>query len=84
MADDAMTSDAIPAADAANTEARIREAQEFINAAGQANLVEIRTSEMALEHATNSEVKAFAQKLIDDHKAAGEKLKAAARAAALG
>jgi putative membrane protein len=67
----------------ADAEAAIREAQDFVNAAGQAGLVEIRTSEMALEKAKNGDLKTFAQKLIDDHKAAGEKLKAAASAAAL-
>ena len=51
--------------------------------AGQAGMVEIRTSEMALEKSQNADVKAFAQKIIDDHKAADEKLKAAASAAAL-
>jgi putative membrane protein len=38
---------------------------------------------MALEKSKNADVKAFAQKMIDDHKAAGEKLNAAASAAAL-
>jgi putative membrane protein len=66
-----------------DTEAAIREGQEFVNAAGQAGVVEIRTSEMALEKSKNADVKAFAQKIIDDHKAAGEKLNAAASAAAL-
>ena len=68
---------------AVDTEAAIREGQEFVNAAGQAGMVEIRTSEMALEKSKNAEVKAFAQKIIDDHKAAGDKLNAAASAAAL-
>lgn len=67
----------------ADAETRAREAQEFVNAAGQANLVEIRTAEMALERAADPDVKAFAQKLIDDHTAAGEALRAAASAAAL-
>lgn len=68
---------------ATDAEANIRKAQEFVNNAGQAGLVEIRTSEMALEKTKNAAVKAFAQKMIDEHKAAGEKLKAAASAAAL-
>lgn len=68
---------------AADAEAAVREGQEFVNAAGQAGVVEIRTSEMALERSKNAEVKTFAQKIIDDHKAADEKLKAAASAAAL-
>jgi len=67
----------------ADAEANIRKAQDFVNNVGQASLVEIRTSEMALEKTKNADVKAFAQKMIDDHKAAGEKLKAAASAAAL-
>ncbi len=66
-----------------DVEASIREAQDFVNAAGQAGLVEIRTSEMALEKAKNAELKTLAQKIIDDHKAAGDKLKVAASAAAL-
>jgi putative membrane protein len=67
---------------AVDNEAALREGQEFVNAAGQAGMVEIRTSEMALEKSKNADVKAFAQKIIDDHKAADEKLKAAASAAA--
>lgn len=68
---------------AADPEASVREAQDFVNAVGQAGLVEIRTSEMALEKGKNAALKTFAQKMIDEHKAAGEKLKAAASAAAL-
>ena len=68
---------------AADPEASVREAQEFVNAVGQVGLVEIRTSEMALEKGKNAQLKTFAQKMIDEHKAAGEKLKAAASAAAL-
>ena len=67
----------------ADADAAIRKAQDFVNAAGQASLVEIRTSEMALEKSKNTGVKAFAQKMIDDHTAGTEKLKAAASAAAL-
>lgn len=66
-----------------NAEASVQKAQDFVNAAGQASLVEIRTSEMAMEKGKNAELKTFAQKMIDDHKAAGEKLKAAASAAGL-
>lgn len=72
-----------PATATADADASIRRAQDFVNAAGQAGIVEIRTSEMALEKSKNAAVKAFAQKMIDEHKAAGEKLKAAASAAAL-
>lgn len=72
-----------PASVAADAETSIRKAQDFLNAAGQAGIFEIRTSEIALEKSKSADVKAFAQKMIDEHKAAGEKLKAAASAAAL-
>ncbi|RYZ02108.1 MAG: DUF4142 domain-containing protein [Alphaproteobacteria bacterium] len=71
------------AAEPAAVETAAREAQDFVSAASQASLVEIRTSEMALEKATSPDVKAFAQMLIDNHKAAIDKLKAAASAAAM-
>ena len=67
----------------ASTDNAAREAQDFVNAAGQASLVEIRTSEMALEKSSSADVKAFAQMMIDNHKAATDKLKAAASAASL-
>lgn len=71
------------AANPAAAENAARAAQDFVNAAGQASLVEIRTSEMALEKSTSPDVKAFAQMMIDNHKAATDKLKAAAASAAL-
>lgn len=71
------------AANPAAAETAAREAQDFVSAAGQASLVEIRTSEMALEKSTSPDVKAFAQMMIDNHKAATDKLKAAASAASL-
>lgn len=70
-------------ADPAAVENAAREGQDFINAAGQASLVEIRTSELALEKSTDADVKAFAQQMIDHHKAGIDKLKAASSAAAL-
>ena len=71
------------AANPAAAETAAREAQDFVNAAGQASLVEIRTSEMALEKSTSPDVKAFAQMMIDNHKAAIDKLKASASSASL-
>jgi putative membrane protein len=73
----------IASASPASAENAAREAQDFVNAAGQASLVEIRTSEMALEKSSSADVKAFAQMMIDNHKAAIDKLKAAASAASL-
>ena len=71
------------AAEPAAVETAAREAQDFVSAASQASLVEIRTSEMALEKATSPDVKAFAQMMIDNHKAAIDRLKAAASTAAM-
>src|SRR5690606_26577536 len=42
------------AADPAAAETAVREARDFVSAAGQASLVEIRTSEMALEKSTSA------------------------------
>jgi len=71
------------AADPATAEMAVREARDFVSAAGQASLVEIRTSEMALEKSTSPDVKAFAQMMIDHHKAAIDQLKAASASAAM-
>lgn len=71
------------AANPAAAESAARAAQDFVNAAGQASLVEIRTSEMALEKSMSPDVKAFAQMMIDNHKAAIDKLKAASSSASL-
>ncbi len=71
------------AADPAAAETAVREARDFVSAAGQASLVEIRTSEMALEKSTSPDVKAFAQMMIDQHKAAIDQLKAASASAAM-
>lgn len=71
------------AADPAAAETAVREARDFVSAAAQASLVEIRTSEMALEKSTSPDVKAFAQMMIDQHKAAIDQLKAASASAAM-
>ncbi|MFT3722284.1 MAG: DUF4142 domain-containing protein [Hyphomonadaceae bacterium] len=73
----------IPAVGTASAENTAREAQDFINNAGQASLVEIRTSEMALEKSASPDVKVFAQTMIDQHKAGLDKIKAAAQAGSL-
>jgi putative membrane protein len=65
------------------TDANVKAAQTFINTAGQAGLLEIQTSKMALERSHNPDVKTFAQMMIDQHTQAAEGLKAAAAAAAL-
>ena len=82
-ADNATMSTGTPAAGTAASENVAREAQDFINNAGQASLVEIRTSEMSLEKSASPDVKVFAQTMIDQHKAALDKIKAAAQAGSL-
>lgn len=51
----------------------------FAATAASSNMFEIESSQLALDQATNDDVKAFAQHMIDDHTAAGEKMKAAAQ-----
>lgn len=72
-----------PMSSPAETDAKVNAAQEFVNAAGQAGLLEIQTSKMALDRSNNSDVKTFAQMMMDQHTQAAEGLKAAAAAAAL-
>lgn len=57
------------------------EPDEFVKKASMSNLFEIESSKIALERSTNPDVKAFAQKMIDDHTAAGAKLSTAAATA---
>lgn len=59
------------------------EADEFVQKASQSNLFEIESSKLALERSKNTDVRAFAQKMIDDHSGAGAGLKTAAEAAGL-
>lgn len=50
----------------------------FVALAASSNMFEIESSELALDTSTNEDVKAFARHMVDDHTAAGEKMKAAA------
>jgi putative membrane protein len=56
------------------------DAQTFAEVAASSNLFEIESSQLALEQATNDEVRAFAEQMIEDHTLAGENMKAAAEA----
>ncbi len=55
----------------------VRGAQVFVNQASQAVMANIETSKIALEKAETDEVKAYAQMIVDDHKAASQALKLA-------
>ncbi len=48
----------------------------FVRDASVNNLFEITSSEMAVQRSQNAEVRQFAQRMIDDHTAAGNQLKA--------
>lgn len=53
--------------------------QEFVKKAAEANLAEVKTSQLALEKAQSPEVKSFAQRMIDDHQKAGSELQSLAQ-----
>ena len=48
---------------------------DFVRDVALKNMVEVELSRMALDKATNPEIKSFAQRMIDDHGAAGHNLK---------
>ncbi len=58
----------------------VTQPQRFTETASVSNMFEIESSKVALEKATSSETKAFAQHMIDDHTKAGEEMKTAADA----
>ncbi|MCE6949552.1 DUF4142 domain-containing protein [Cereibacter sphaeroides] len=51
---------------------------EFAQKAAVSNMFEIQSSQVALEKGVEGEVADFAQRMVDDHTAAGERMKAAA------
>ena len=53
--------------------------KEFFPAAASAGMLEIETSQLALKTSQNADVKAFAQKMVDDHTKAAEELKTLAQ-----
>ena len=58
--------------------ANVREDDDFVRDVALKNLAEVELSRMALDKATNNQIKAFARQMIDDHDAAATKLKSAA------
>ena len=62
------------------TQAPITEPEAFAEMAASSNMFEIKSSELALERAENEDVRAFAEKMVQDHTRAGEEMKAAAEA----
>ena len=53
--------------------------QSFVKKLAQGGAAEIELSQLASQKAMNSEVKAFAQRMIDDHRKAGDELKGLAQ-----
>lgn len=59
----------------------ITTASDFVTIAAMSGKFEIDSSKLALSNASSDGIKAFAQKMVDDHTKASEELKAAAKAA---
>jgi putative membrane protein len=59
----------------------VNDPAEFATMAASSNMFEIESSRLALERSQASEIQSFAQQMIDDHTAAGEKMKQAAQEA---
>lgn len=55
------------------------DADDFVNEASAKGIAEIETGKMALEKSDSQQVKAFAQKMIDDHTTSNAKLATIAR-----
>ena len=55
--------------------ANVKSDREFAHDVAMMNMAEIELSRIALQKATGADVKSFAQRVIDDHEAAGDKLK---------
>ena len=56
-------------------------AQDYVSQAAASDQYEIEASQLVLEKSKSAAVRAFAQQMIDDHRAASQKLQAAARRA---
>jgi putative membrane protein len=55
--------------------ATVKDDDDFVRDVALKNMAELELSRMAVDKAANPQIKAFAQKLISDHDAAGSKLK---------
>ncbi len=54
--------------------AQIHSDKEFLAKSSQGNVAEVETAKLALRKSQNSDVRAFAQKMIRDHQTMGEKM----------
>jgi putative membrane protein len=55
--------------------ANVKDDDDFVRDVAMKNMAELEISRMALEKATRPDIKAFAQRVINEHGTAGEKLK---------
>ena len=65
--------------DSAHAAKLARADESFLKQAAQNGLAEVESSKLALTKAQNSQVKSFAQQMVDDHTKANEELKALAQ-----
>jgi putative membrane protein len=68
---------ATPRPAATQAGAQVPAAADFVNRAAISNMFEIQSSQLAQQKAQNDRVRQFAQSMVQDHTAAGDKLKSA-------
>jgi putative membrane protein len=66
-----------PGVGAGGAGANLKGDDDFVRDVAVKNMAYVELSRMALEKATNADIKSFAQRIIDEHGAAGQKLKSA-------
>ena len=75
----AQTPQATPRPAATQAGAQVPAAADFVNRAAISNMFEIQSSQLAQQKAQNDRVRQFAQSMVQDHTAAGDKLKSSAQ-----
>jgi predicted outer membrane protein len=73
----AQTPQATPRPAATQAGAQVPAAADFVTRAAISNMFEIQSSQLAQQKAQNDRVRQFAQSMVQDHTAAGDKLKSA-------
>src|SRR5678815_2330185 len=68
------TGSASMAQDTATSAQSSASAKEFVEKAGTSGLAEVEMGELGAQKATNGQVKAFAKRMVTDHKKANEEL----------
>lgn len=76
----AQTTESAAPPDAAQMQAAMTDAASFAERAASSNLFEIQSSQLALQLSENEHVRAFANRMIEDHTAAGDRMRQAAQA----